>query len=267
MRSSGKQSRAQQIPVVILAGGQGTRLSEETVVKPKPLVEIGGRPILWHIMKIYAHYGFQEFIIALGYRGEMIKEYFLHYRALNSDFTVHLKDGSVRLRQSAEDNWIVHLVDTGLKTQTGGRVKKLWPLLKKGTFMLTYGDGLADVDLAAVLKFHLKHKGLGTITAVRPPARFGDIVMEEERVKIFSEKPQTGEGWINGGFGVFEPAVLELISGDETSFERGVLERLAEKGQLYAYRHTGFWQCIDTQRDLKLVESLWQSDNPPWRIW
>jgi len=262
-----KKMTEKGIPVVILAGGQGTRLSEETVVKPKPQVEIGGRPILWHIMKIYSFYGFNEFIIALGYRGEMIKEYFLHYRELNADFTINLADGATTYQQAPEENWIVHLVDTGLKTETGGRVKRLASFLRKGTFMLTYGDGLSDVNIRAVLEFHRQQKCLGTVTAVRPPARFGDIVLEESRVKVFSEKPQTGEGWINGGFAVFEPGVLEMIEGDQSSFERSVLERLAAEGQLSAYCHRGFWQCMDTRRDLRLLENLWQSENPPWRVW
>ncbi|MCM8768925.1 MAG: sugar phosphate nucleotidyltransferase, partial [Candidatus Omnitrophica bacterium] len=188
-------------------------------------------------------------------------------RALNGNFTINLEDDRIIFHHPCEDKWTVHLVDTGLKTQTGGRVKRLSSFLEKGTFMLTYGDGVSDVNILAVLKFHREQKKLGTITAVRPPARFGDLTLDGNRVVVFSEKPQTGEGWINGGFAVFEPAVLDFIANDQTSFERAVLEELARQGQLNAFRHEGFWQCMDTQRDMRILEWLWQSDNPPWKVW
>jgi glucose-1-phosphate cytidylyltransferase len=253
--------------VVILAGGLGTRLSEETEVRPKPMVEVGGRPILWHIMKLYGHYGFREFYVALGYKGEIIKHYFLNYARLNTSFTVHLGSGDVMRQQPCEEDWTVHLMDTGLHTITGGRVKRLAPQIGQETFMMTYGDGVCNVDLRRLLAFHRRHGKLATVTAVRPPARFGGLVFKGDQVVQFTEKPQIGEGWINGGFFVLEPAVLEYIKGDETHWEREPLERLAADGQLVAYRHDDFWQCMDTLRDLRLLESLWASDKAPWKVW
>src|SRR5262245_29473067 len=213
--------------VVILAGGLGTRLTEETETKPKPMVEVGGRPILWHIMKSYACRGFKEFAIALGYRGEAIKRYFLDYARLQCDFTVNLASGDLMRRDNVRDDWTVHLVDTGLNTMTGGRIKRLAPLLGRETFMATYGDGVCNVDLKALLAFHRAHGKLATVTAVRPPARFGGLVFEGHRVVEFTEKPQVGEGWINGGFFVLEPGALDYIAGDETYFERDPMENLA----------------------------------------
>ena len=253
--------------VVILAGGMGTRLAEETEVKPKPMVVIGGRPILWHIMAIYAAYGFKEFVIALGYKGEIIKDYFLHYHYRSSTLAIHLNSGEVVVRDGNCEDWIVHLVDTGLETQTGGRVKRGARFVGNETFMLTYGDGVANVNITRLLDFHRSHGRLATVTAVRPPARFGSLSFDGDLVVRFAEKPQTGEGWINGGFFVLEPDVADYIEGDSTTFEREPLERLAQEGQLVAYRHDGFWRCMDTLRDVRLLESLWQSGNPPWKVW
>jgi glucose-1-phosphate cytidylyltransferase len=253
--------------VGILAGGVGSRLAEETQVKPKPMVEIGGRPILWHIMMHYAHYGFKEFVIALGYKGEVIKRYTLDYCSLNSNLTVNLESGEVRIHSDYKTDWTVELVDTGIPTLTGGRIKRLAPYLGDGTFMLTWGDGVSDVNLRDLLAFHRSHGKLATLTAVRPPARFGHIVLQDDQVSEFSAKPQTSAGWINGAFFVLEPGVFDYIDGDDTQWEREPLERLAKDGQLVAYRHTSFWQCMDTLRDKRLLEDLWQSGNAPWKIW
>lgn len=253
--------------VVILCGGLGTRLAEETEVKPKPMVEIGGRPILWHILKHYAHFGHREFVLALGYKGEVIKRYFLEFHHLDSDLTINLATGQAISHDRERENWTVHLIDTGHATQTGGRIKRLAPLLKAETFMLTYGDGVSNVDLRRLLEFHRAHGRLATVTAVRPPARFGGLVFNGDYVVEFTEKPQIGEGWINGGFFVLEPGVLDYIEGDETIFERAPLERLAHDRQLVAYRHDDFWQCMDTLRDARLLESLWQSGKAPWKVW
>jgi glucose-1-phosphate cytidylyltransferase len=253
--------------VVILAGGKGTRLSEETEVKPKPMVEIGGLPILWHIMKIYGQAGIDEFVVALGYRSDVIKRYFLDYPYLNASLTVGLKNGEVTVHHRPREAWTVHLVDTGLETMTGGRVKRLAEWIGDQTFMLTYGDGVADVDVAELLRFHRSHGKLATLTAVRPPARYGVLGLREERVAIFTEKPQAGEGWVNGGFFVLEPKVLDYIAGDDTYFEREPMERLAAEGQLRAYRHAGFWQSMDTLRDARVLNDLWASDRAPWKIW
>lgn len=253
--------------VVILAGGLGTRLSEATEVRPKPMVEVGGRPLLWHIMKQYSHHGFDEFAVALGYKGDVIKRYFLDYARLNSNFTVQLTSGDVMRRDVSREDWTVHLIDTGLRTNTGGRLKRLAPVLGRHTFMMTYGDGVSDMDLAALLRFHKSHGKLATVTGVRPPARFGGLVFQGDQVTCFTEKPQAGEGWINGGFFVLEPEVLEYIEGDDTPWEREPLERLAVEGQLMCYRHDAFWQCVDTLRDLRLLESLWESGKAPWSVW
>jgi glucose-1-phosphate cytidylyltransferase len=256
-----------RMKVAILAGGVGTRLVEETEVKPKPMVEIGGRPILWHILKHYAHYGFKDFVIALGYKGEVIKKYMVDYASLNSNLTVRLDTGKVDIEGGKRPDWTVQLIDTGIATLTGGRIKRLAPYLGTGTFMLTWGDGVSDVNLQELLKFHKAHGKLATLTAVRPPARFGHMVFDGDMIKEFTEKPQTGEGWINGAFFVLEPKVFDYIEGDETQWEREPLERLAADGQLMAYRHTSFWQCMDTLRDKKLLEDLWQHGGAPWKVW
>jgi glucose-1-phosphate cytidylyltransferase len=253
--------------VAILAGGFGSRLAEETEIKPKPMVEIGGRPILWHIMNIYAHYGFKEFVIALGYKGEVIKRYMVDYCSLHSNLTVNLRNGEIVVHDGSKQDWLVDLVDTGVQTQTGGRIKRLGPHLANETFMLTWGDGVADIDLHALLAFHRAHGRLATVTAVRPPARYGYMQFEGDRVVQFTEKPQIGEGWINGAFFVLEPEVLGYIDGDETVWEREPMERLAREGQLMAYRHTSFWQCMDTLREKHLLESYWQSGRAPWKLW
>ncbi|MEW6047594.1 MAG: glucose-1-phosphate cytidylyltransferase [Bacillota bacterium] len=252
---------------VILAGGLGSRLAEETTVRPKPMVEIGGRPILWHIMSIYGSYGFNEFIVALGYKGEVIKEYFLNFYAMNNDLTIDLRTGQTTIHDGNQPNWKVHLVDTGLRTQTGGRIKRLARWIGNETFMLTYGDGVANVDLRRLLDFHRSHSKLATVTAVRPPARFGGLSFDGDLVVQFVEKPQTGEGWINGGFFVLEPGVLEYIEGDDTIWEREPLERLAADGELVAYKHAGFWQPMDTLREKQLLEALWESGKAPWKMW
>ena len=252
---------------VILCGGLGTRLSEETEVRPKPMVEIGGRPILWHIMRGYAHWGFKEFVLALGYKGEQIKRYFVDYCQLQSHLTVSLASGKVTAHDGEREDWTVDLVDTGAATQTGGRLKRLARWLGKEPFLMTYGDGVSAVDVRTLLAFHRHHGRLATVTAVRPPSRFGGLVFDGDLIREFTEKPQIGEGWINGGFFVLEPGVLDYIAGDDIVFEREPLERLAKDGQLAAYRHDGFWQCMDTLRDLRLLESLWESGAAPWKVW
>jgi len=253
--------------VAILAGGLGTRLAEETEVKPKPMVEIGGRPILWHIMKHYYHYGHKDFVIALGYKGEVIKKYMVDYSSLYSNITVDIRNRDVKIHEGEIPDWKVELIDTGYMTATGGRIKRLQPYIGNNTFMLTWGDGVSDVDLKKLLEFHRHHGGLVTMTAVRPPARFGHLEIEGDRIVEFSEKPQTSEGWINGAFFVVEPGVFDYIAGDDTQWEKEPLERLAKDGQLHAYVHSSFWQCMDTIRDRKLLEALWQGGNPPWKIW
>ncbi|HEY1018685.1 MAG TPA: glucose-1-phosphate cytidylyltransferase [Sediminibacterium sp.] len=251
--------------VVILSGGLGTRLAEETQIKPKPMVEIGGRPILWHILKIYESFGIKDFLLALGYKGEVIKDYFMHYHARQSDLTVHLKQGTIDYSNPTAEDWNISLIDTGAETMTGGRLLRLKPFLAdSGTFMLTYGDGVSDVDISKLLAFHRSHGKLATVTAVRPPVRFGELLIEEGRVCQFQEKPQAGEGWINGGFFVFEPEVFDFIKDDKTFLEREPLEQLAAQGQLMAYQHAGFWQCMDTIRDKEFLQSAWQSGKAPW---
>jgi glucose-1-phosphate cytidylyltransferase len=254
--------------VVVLAGGLGTRLSEETEARPKPMVEIGGRPILWHILKHYAHFGFQEFYVALGYKGESIKRFFLDYHALGSNMSVSLRDGRVEVHDAGErEDWRVHLIETGLETNTGGRLKRLEPFLSDGTFMLTYGDGVSDVDLGALLKFHRAHGRLATVTAVRPPSRFGGLIFEGDRVSDFEEKPQIGEGWINGGFLVLEPGFFQYLAGDGASLEANGLEAAARDGQLMAFRHERFWQCMDTLRELRILQTMWTEQRAPWKLW
>jgi glucose-1-phosphate cytidylyltransferase len=253
--------------VVILAGGLGTRLQEETVVKPKPMVEIGGRPILWHIMKIFASYGYNEFIIALGYKAEYIKDYFLNYRPVNTDLTVQTRTGKVDFYREPPEDWIVHLVDTGAQTQTGGRLKRLTDFIGQEPFMMTYGDGVADVNIPELIDFHQRQGRLATVTAVHPPARFGEIQFDDSLVAGFAEKPQVGDGWINGGFFVLDPKVLDYIPGDMSPWEVEPMNRLVREKQLSAYRHPGFWQCMDTVRDVKLLETLWAEGRAPWKVW
>jgi glucose-1-phosphate cytidylyltransferase len=256
--------------VAILAGGLGSRISEETEIKPKPMVEIGGRPILWHIMKHYGVYGYRDFVIALGYKGEYIKRYMLEYASLHSDLTVGLRNGDVMRNGNGNggppDDWTVELINTGQDTATGGRIKRLARCIGNETFMLTWGDGVSNIDLDKLLAFHRAHGKLATLTAVRPPARFGHLDLEGDQITEFSEKPQIGEGWINGAFFVLEPEVFDYVDGDATQWEREPLERLAADGQLMAYRHDSFWQCMDTIRDKKLLEELWQN-GAPWRTW
>ncbi len=253
--------------VAILAGGLGTRLSEETTIKPKPMVEIGGLPILWHIMSIYASYGFKEFVIALGYKGEIIKDYFLNYHYHSRSLTVQLKTGGVIAHNQNGEDWTVHLLDTGYSTQTGGRIKQVAEFIGNEPFMLTYGDGVSNVNIRALLDFHQCKGKLATLTAVRPPARFGEMVFDGDQVIRFEEKPQVGEGWINGGFFVLQPEVTKYIASDYTLWEQEPLEHLSADGQLSAYRHEDFWQCMDTLRDVRNLEKLWQDGNAPWKLW
>jgi glucose-1-phosphate cytidylyltransferase len=253
--------------VAILAGGAGTRLAEETQVKPKPMVEIGGRPILWHIMMHYSHYGFNDFVIALGYKGECIKRYMLDYCSLHSNLKVNLKTGDVQKSGGHKPDWTVELVDTGHATLTGGRIKRLAPYIGNETFMLTWGDGVSDVNLHDLLAFHRRHGKLATLTTVRPPARYGYMVFNGDEVVEFNEKPQIGEGWINGAFFILEPEVFNYIEGDMTQWEHEPLQQLAQDGQLVAYKHRSFWQCMDTLREKHILEKLWQSGKAPWKVW
>ena len=254
--------------VAILAGGLGSRISEETEIKPKPMVEIGGKPMLWHIMKHYVSYGFDDFVVALGYKGAYIKRWALDLSSLNGDLTVSLKNGGVDMHHGAErDDWTMTLIDTGQTTNTGGRIKRLAPYLGDETFMLTWGDGVTNLDLHSLLEFHRSHGRLATLTAVRPPSRFGHLDLEGAVVNEFTEKPQLEEGWINGAFFVLEPEVFDYIEDDETQWEKEPLERLAADGQLMAYRHDSFWQCMDTLRDKKLLEDMWANGEAPWATW
>jgi glucose-1-phosphate cytidylyltransferase len=253
--------------VGILAGGFGTRLAEETDIRPKPMVEIGGMPILWHIMMHYHRYGHNEFAIALGYKGEYIKRWFSDYVALNGNMTVRIATGDVKRHSCSVPDWSVDLIDTGLHTLTGGRIKRLIDWMGDGSFMLTWGDGVSDVNLEKLFAFHRSHGKLATMTAVRPPARYGHICFEGDRVVEFTEKPQAAEGWINGAFFVLEKGVGEYIDSDNVMFEHEPMRRLAADGQLMAYRHESFWQCMDTLREKHLLQQLWDSERPPWKTW
>lgn len=253
---------------VILAGGLGTRIAEETDVRPKPMVEIGGYPIIWHIMKIYAAAGFNEFIVALGYKGEVIKDYFLNFHVRQSDFTVRLLNGEVSVSNKRGPDWTIHLVDTGNATMTGGRLRRLASVLHGERFMVTYGDGVARIDVRQLLKYHTEHGRVATLTAVRPPSRFGSVVLDVDGVvKNFLEKPQVEDGWINGGFFVFEPEIFDYIENDATILEREPLERLVERQQLTAFRLDEFWQPMDTLREKRLLDDMWRSGNAPWKVW
>lgn len=250
--------------VVILAGGRGTRLAEETSVRPKPMVEVGGRPLLWHIMNTYAAYGFTEFVVACGYKGSVIKQYFNEIAICGSDYSIDLSTGQRKVLKSDLPNWNVTLVDTGYETMTGGRLRRLRSHLEGEPFMVTYGDGLGNIDVGALAEFHRSHGKAATVTAVRPPSRFGALGLDGDAVTEFSEKPQTGEGWINGGFFAFEPSVLDYMDSDSTVLEKEPLEALASAGELMAYRHHGFWQPVDTLREKQLLEQLWTSGEAPW---
>jgi glucose-1-phosphate cytidylyltransferase len=253
---------------VILAGGFGSRLSEETAIRPKPMVEIGGKPILWHIMNIFAIHGIDEFIIALGYKAEYIKEYFLNFYAINNNLSIDLATGKTIIHDGKQPKWRIHLVDTGLYTQTGGRLKRLREWLRKDEiFLFTYGDGVADLDIAALLQFHHSHGKLVTVTTVHPPARFGRIAFDDDRVMNFHEKSEASEGWINGGFFVVHSRAIDYIDGDDTAWEREPVERLASHGQLMGFRHTGFWSCMDTLKEKNILEELWSTGHAPWKIW
>ena len=250
--------------VVILAGGFGSRLSEYTDLIPKPMVSIGGKPIIWHIMDRYSKFGFKEFIIALGYKSEVVKQYFLNYTSLNSDFTIELSSGKISAMSVSAPDWKVTLVDTGIETMTGGRLKRLQSFIGKDPFMLTYGDGVADIDIGSLVDFHKKHGKLATVSAVRPAARFGELEITDSQVTSFREKPQLEQGWINGGYFVFEPEFINMIAGDSTLLEREPLESAAIQGELMAYLHQGFWQSMDTKREHQLLEKMWSEGRAPW---
>lgn len=252
---------------VILSGGLGTRLSEETDLRPKPMVEIGGKPMLWHIMKYYAHYGYNEFALALGYKADFIKKYFLDYATHSGNLTIKITQGISQVIQKEQEEWTIHLEDTGLHTATGSRIKKLQPILGNEPFLLTYGDGLSNIDLNALVAHHKKMNTLATITGIRPPARFGWMDIENNRVKRFKEKEKVSEGWVNGGFMVMEPGVFDLIQGENCSLEFDVLNILAEKNQLSVFKHDQFWHCMDNIRDVRALEEMWATSTPPWRVW
>ena len=253
--------------VIILAGGFGTRLPEYTEMLPKPMVPVGGKPILWHIMKTYAHFGHMDCYVALGYKAEVIKEYFLQYRTLNADFTVDLGiAGVVTPHQLDKVDWRVTLVDTGQSSMTGGRVRRMKPYIENETFLLTYGDGVSNVNLEELVAFHKNHGKLVTVTAVRPGARFGELQLDNLQVTSFQEKPQLGQGWINGGYFVIEPGFFDLIAGDSTILEREPLEQAARMGELMAFKHEGFWQCMDTKRDRDNLEEMWRQGNALWKL-
>jgi glucose-1-phosphate cytidylyltransferase len=258
--------KKRNMKIILLAGGFGTRISEFTGLIPKPMIPIGGKPILWHIMNTYAKYGHKDFYVALGYKSEVVKEYFYNYKILNSDFTVDLRTGKFKYQQDNEIDWNVTLVDTGEKTMTGGRVKRLSKFIGNEPCLLTYGDGVADIDLDALMAFHKSHGKMVTISAVRPTARFGELNLDGYKVQSFQEKPQLKQGWINGGYFVIEPTFFDYIKNDQTLLEREPLEKMAEIGELMAYKHDGFWQCMDTKRDFELLESLWEEDNAPWKV-
>jgi len=254
--------------VVILAGGLGTRLREETEFRPKPMVEIGGQPILWHIMKIYSRHGYTDFVLCLGYKGQVIRGYFLNYQMQKCDFTVTLGSGAIDIHGNhSEDDWRVTLADTGEKTMTGGRIARIQKYVGDRTFLLTYGDGVANIDIGALVAFHRRQGKLATVTAVRPSSRYGELAIENGRITLFREKPQVNEGWINGGFFVFEPGVFDLIKGDGDTLETGLLTRLVEREQLAVYQHEGFWQCMDTYREMQQLEDMWDRSAAPWKIW
>lgn len=254
--------------VVLLAGGLGTRISEESDVKPKPMIEIGGKPILWHIMKLYSSYGFNDFIICAGYKGYVIKEYFSNYFLHMSDITFDMSNNTMTVHNQNAEPWKVTVVDTGLNTMTGGRIKRIQKYIGNSPFMVTYGDGVADVDIAELVKHHEKHGGVGTMTAVQPAGRFGALDLDENNlVKAFKEKPKGDGAWINGGFFVFDHKIFDHIDGDDTIFERHPLEAISSKGELYVYKHEGFWQPMDTLREKNMLEELWSGDKAPWKVW
>jgi glucose-1-phosphate cytidylyltransferase len=253
--------------VVLLAGGFGSRISEQSETRPKPMIEIGQYPILWHIMNIYASHGFNEFVVACGYKSEVLKDYFHNFFIRHADYVVSLRDGKEEIVRSEAPDWKIALVDTGLNTMTGGRLRRLRSWLGDEPFMVTYGDGVSNVDIKALVAYHRAQGKLATVTAVRPPARFGGLTIEGSLVREFSEKPQSGEGWINGGFFVFEPKVLDYLADDAMSLEREPMERLAAEGQLAAFQHEGFWQPMDTLRDRRVLEALWESGKAPWKTW
>jgi glucose-1-phosphate cytidylyltransferase len=253
--------------VAILAGGKGSRLAEETEIRPKPMIEIGGKPILWHIMMHYYHHGYRDFIIALGYKGEYIKKYMANFNTLNNDLLIKFKNGKVSVLNSENPDWDVDLVDTGLNTMSGGRIKRLKPYINNQTFMLTWGDGVSNVDLDKLLAFHRSHGKLATLTAVRPPARYGFMKFNGDLITQFAEKPQIGTGWINGAFFVLEPQIFNYIEGDDTQWEKEPMEHLASDGQLMAYKHNDFWQCMDTLREKNILENIWEFGKAPWKTW
>jgi glucose-1-phosphate cytidylyltransferase len=259
-----------KMKVVILCGGRGTRLREETEYRPKPMVQVGGRPILWHIMKIYAHHGFKDFIICLGYKGDMIKEYFLNYEAMNNDFTIPLGSyNNIQIHSNHQErDWRVTLADTGEEAQTGARVKKIENYIDGDLFMLTYGDGVANINIKDLVEYHKSHGKIGTMTGVHPSSRFGELVIKDNKIEVFNEKPQVTEGLINGGFFVFNKTFLKYLQEDDNCYlEKEPLENLAVEGELMVYPHESFWQCVDTYRELELLNDVWKSRNPPWKVW